>query len=249
MRSYWSGSTSSADQDQEVALSVFKGSLAAGSTILMHKCRAGSNCNFGPDLVCSSSQRFQLLLHIWRPQGDHEQGLFKISGWSCSSGTRTVLSGSVLSNEWKFCLHISSHTWRSSNVCVPNVRIDAILMNSEIIFLSKQIEQVDITDPSINQRGKTNKPSVKKLECFFLFSKFKDVSPAVQWQRGAQCRWQKGYAHCKGSQSRGKKIASASRSAIPGHYLLLAFGTCEIPQSELHSVITCDVCHRHMNGE
>lgn len=167
MRSYWSGSTSSADQDQEVALSVFKGSLAAGSTILMHKCRAGSNCNFGPDLVCSSSQRFQLLLHIWRPQGDHEQGLFKISGWSCSSGTRTVLSGSVLSNEWKFCLHISSHTWRSSNVCVPNVRIDAILMNSEIIFLSKQIEQVDITDPSINQRGKTNKPSVKKLECFF----------------------------------------------------------------------------------
>lgn len=62
---------------------------------------------------------------------------------------------------------------------MPNVRIDAILMNSENIFLSKQIEQVDITDPSIDQRGKTNKPSVKKSEGF-LCSEFKDVSPEVQ---------------------------------------------------------------------
>lgn len=115
-----------------------------------------------------------------------------------------VWSGSVFSNWWKFCLHISSSTWRSSNVRVPNVRIDAILMNSENIFLSKQIEQVDITDPSIDQRGKTNKPSVKKTEGF-LCSKFKDVSPAVQWQRGAWCRWQKGYTLCKGSQSWDKK--------------------------------------------
>lgn len=40
-------------------------------------------------------------------------------------------------------------------------------MNSENIFLSKQIEQVDITDPSIDQRGKTNKPSLQKPEGFF----------------------------------------------------------------------------------
>lgn len=50
---------------------------------------------------------------------------------------------------------------------MPNARIDAILMNSENIFLSKQIEQVDITDPGIDQRGKTNKPSLQKPEGFF----------------------------------------------------------------------------------
>lgn len=37
---------------------------------------------------------------------------------------------------------------------MPNVRIYAIQMNSENIFLSKQIEQVDIADPNIEQREK-----------------------------------------------------------------------------------------------
>lgn len=49
-------STSSADQHQEAALSVFERSLAAGSTFLTGKWRAGSNCNLSPDLICSGSQ-------------------------------------------------------------------------------------------------------------------------------------------------------------------------------------------------
>lgn len=115
-------------------------------------------------------------------------------------------------------------------------------MNSENIFLSKQIEQVDITDPSIDQRGKTNKPSVKKPEGF-LCSEFKDVSPAVQWQRGAGCRWQKGYTHCKKSRSWGKQLPQHQGQ----EYLGSPCSSCGHTRSlvcELCWVITCYMCHR-----
>lgn len=114
-------------------------------------------------------------------------------------------------------------------------------MNSENIFLSKQIEQVDITDPSIDQRGKTNKPSLQKPEGF-LCSKFKDVSPAMQWQKGAQCRWQKGYAHHEGSWPWGREIASAPGQGT-GHCLLPP-GYSSSLVSKWHQITAWNVCRR-----
>lgn len=114
-------------------------------------------------------------------------------------------------------------------------------MNSENIFLSKQIEQVDITDPSIDQRGKTNKPSLQKPEGF-LCSKFKDVSPAMQWQKGAQCRWQKGYAHHEGSWPWGREIASAPGQGT-GHCLLPP-GYSSSLVSKWHQITAWNVCKR-----
>ena len=117
-------------------------------------------------------------------------------------------------------------------------------MNSENIFLSKQIEQVDITDPSIDQRGKTNKPSVQKPERGFC------APSSRMW---GQQRNDKGEHSTDDKRvTLTEKEVSPEGERLPRHQGQTCLGTTfSYPAAHMRSliselcwVITCNACHR-----